>query len=191
MTMTFGESFTDAIRGYLAKNSLKSLGQISSRIFTELADEFFQKWTAHHKATKDRAKAKRAAFMPPTPSEVEEYSDSVGYPLDGEGWCAHYECKGWKISGSTGMTSWQAAIRKWKSKGWKLEGPNGAASTGQQNASLGALQMQLKRTEEELSELLYPGGAAYKTTPTGDKLVRANALSEQRKALKARMEGAR
>lgn len=38
--MTFGESMETALRDYLATMGLKSLGQISGKMFREFADEF-------------------------------------------------------------------------------------------------------------------------------------------------------
>jgi hypothetical protein len=58
-----------------------------------------------------------------------------------------------------------------------------------ETASLGALQVQLKRVEDEMTDILHPGGAAYKTVPTGDKLTRYQELQQQRTTLKNRIEG--
>lgn len=54
----------------------------------------------------------------------------------------------------------------------------------QPSASLGSLQLQLKRIEDEMESILYPGGAAFKTIPTGDKLVRFQELQKQRENIK-------
>ena len=59
-------------------------------------------------------KARKAAFTPPTPAEVEEYSRSIGWPLDGEAFCLHYEKKDWCVSGRTKMRNWKAGVRYWK-----------------------------------------------------------------------------
>jgi hypothetical protein len=55
-------------------------------------------------------------------------------------------------------------------------------------ASLGALQMRLKEVEQELNDLLYPGGCAFKQVPTGEKLKRFEVLSGQRISLKSQVE---
>lgn len=52
-------------------------------------------------------------FQKPTPPQVSEYAESIGFALDGEAFCDFYESKGWKI-GQTPMKCWQAAVRTWK-----------------------------------------------------------------------------
>lgn len=47
---------------------------------------------------------------------------------------------------------------------------------------------ELDAIERELTEILYPGGCAFKVTPTGDKLDRYTSLMKRRAALKARLE---
>jgi hypothetical protein len=59
----------------------------------------------------------RAVFIPPTPEEVEQYSNSIGYPMCGMAWCDCYEQKGWMV-GKSKMKSWKAAVRTWKNNGW-------------------------------------------------------------------------
>lgn len=114
--MSVGSKVVERIRAHLIENHCISLGQMkdAAKVIERLVDEEVAKVR--------EKKAKRAAFTPPAPEEVTEYSVSIGYPMDGESWCAHYEAKDWKISGSTKMTNWKAAVRNWKGKGWKLEG---------------------------------------------------------------------
>ena len=57
-------------------------------------------------------------FVPPSPEEVEAYSVSVGYPLNGQEWCDKYQQKGWMV-GKNKMKDWRAAVRNWKQSGWK------------------------------------------------------------------------
>lgn len=54
------------------------------------------------------------AFTPPQPNEVTEYAKTIGFRLDGQKFCDHYESRGWLI-GKTKMKSWKAAVRTWKS----------------------------------------------------------------------------
>lgn len=61
-------------------------------------------------------------FVPPSPDEVTAYAVSVGYPLDGAGWCDTYAQKGWMV-GKTKMKDWRAAVRNWKAQGYKI-GPS-------------------------------------------------------------------
>lgn len=51
--------------------------------------------------------------IPPLPEWVTAYSAHVGYPMDGEKWCASYEAKGWAI-GKARMKNWQAAVITWR-----------------------------------------------------------------------------
>ena len=54
-------------------------------------------------------------------------------------------------------------------------------------ASLGALQVQLKQVEEELEDLIRPGGCAFPRTLTLEQSVNAEKLREQRRRIKERM----
>lgn len=63
----------------------------------------------------------------------------------------------------------------------------GQLSGGRPAASLGALQMQLKSVEAQLEDIYYPGGCAFRATPTGEKQTKAEALLTQRKALKEKI----
>lgn len=154
-----------------------TLGMAAAAIRAQLAVEFPAK----------AKRAKSAACTPPLPSEVTAYFFEIGYPLDGEAWCDTYAQKGWLV-GRTPMKDWRAACRNWKRHGWKIE--TVVAQEAGMSASLGALQIQIQTIEDELSRILYPGGAAFKTIPVGKDLERANFLSDQRKKLKARIETA-
>jgi|GEM_PF-2973368 len=64
-----------------------------------------------------------ASFAPPTPADVTEYAQSLGYPLDGADFCNSYEAKGWMI-GKVKMKSWRHAVANWKTHTWgKLLSP--------------------------------------------------------------------
>jgi len=73
---------------------------------------------------------KNKRFVPPTSLEVEEYGKSIGYNIDGTGFVASYEQKGWMV-GKNKMVSWKAAVRNWKTNGWGSKpGTNGGSSKG-------------------------------------------------------------
>ncbi len=185
MSANYGEQFTFAVREYLQANGLKSLGQINAKVLADIAQRFHEKFMGAQKKRKVRP-----AFVPPTPEEVTAYSIAIGYPLDGEGWCAKYEQKGWFV-GDKVMVSWKAAVVNWKKSGWTIgatPGREGSSGEERGSASLGALIMQLKAVETELEGLLYKGGSAYKATLYGDELARAHSLAAQRKAIKKRMD---
>ena len=62
-------------------------------------------------------------FSPPTAGEVQAYLDSIGETrFSGEGFCAFYESKGWRI-GKSPMKSWQAAVRTWRANADKKGEP--------------------------------------------------------------------
>ena len=63
----------------------------------------------------------------------------------------------------------------------------GVRGNGGVRASLGALQMQLKQVEEELEDLIRPGGCAFPRTLTLEQSQKAERLREQRTRIKERM----
>jgi hypothetical protein len=109
--------------------------ELSPQMLEEAIDDAHVRWHAHRDSRKARKAAKRAAFVAPSPAEVAEYSANIGYPLSGQGWCDFYEAKGWRI-GSVRMSSWHAAVRKWKAMGWTLAG--GAAAMHEAKVRAGA-----------------------------------------------------
>lgn len=64
-------------------------------------------------AEEEKPTRKKKPFIPPTPKEVEEYAQHLGFPIDGEEFCANYEKTGWKLSKSP-ITSWKACVVTWK-----------------------------------------------------------------------------
>lgn len=86
---------------------------LTEALWVEHAEEAYEVW---HRARKAK---RRAPFVPPTPQEVTAYSIEIGYPLDGVGWCLHYEKKDWCTSGTTKMRNWKSAVQHWKREGWK------------------------------------------------------------------------
>lgn len=52
-------------------------------------------------------------FKKPTPQEVTEYAQSIGYALDGEKFVSHYEASGW-MRGKSKIKDWKAAVVTWK-----------------------------------------------------------------------------
>lgn len=51
-------------------------------------------------------------FKPPTPQEVEAYGKEVGFEIDGEEFCAHYEANGW-MRGKTKLKKWKPCVVTW------------------------------------------------------------------------------
>ena len=121
--MPLGSTVVARIRSLLQENGVVSLGRLEGAALhiERIVDEEHAKLNA----SKERTRAKRAGFTPPTPEDVTAYSLEVGYPLDGQGFCDHYQTKNWKVGGSTKMADWKAAVRKWKASGWSLDGVSG------------------------------------------------------------------
>jgi hypothetical protein len=60
----------------------------------------------------------------PSADEVTAYALSIGFTLDGNLFCDHYEARGWKYNGGVKMVSWKAAVRTWKHNSKRrTEGP--------------------------------------------------------------------
>lgn len=59
--------------------------------------------------------AKRKRFQIPSPDQVEEYAESLGYRLDARAFCDFYATKGWVV-GKSPMKDWRAAVRTWKAR---------------------------------------------------------------------------
>lgn len=57
---------------------------------------------------------KRETFTPPTAEQVDEYAKSIGFEIDSEKFCNHYQMRGWLVN-RTPMKDWEAAVRTWKS----------------------------------------------------------------------------
>ena len=73
---------------------------------------------------------KKARFVPPTPEEVDAYIAEKGYKgFDGEGFCAFYASKGWKV-GNTPMKNWKQAVVTWHKRRQGEQHKNGGAGDG-------------------------------------------------------------
>ncbi len=171
-------TFAERVFALLTQARTSNGGTLGREQWIKIVNEEFA-------ASSKVVRARRTPCTPPLPDEVTAYSAEIGYPLDGEGWCDSYAQKGWMV-GRVPMKDWKSAVRNWKRNRWTIG--DRANMDSAVTASLGALQVQLRATEDELTGILYPGGAAFKTIPTGDKLIRANFLAAQRVKIKARME---
>ncbi len=109
-------------------------GQLSNKMWVEVADQAHAAWHDYRKKQKT-ARAKRVKkFVPPTPAEVEGYSISIGWPLNGEDFVLHYEKKDWHYTEKMRMCNWKLAVQTWKRSKWKT--PNApATSIGAPNAN--------------------------------------------------------
>jgi DNA-binding transcriptional regulator GbsR (MarR family) len=62
-------------------------------------------------------------FIKPTIEEVKIYCVEIGYNLDAEKFCDHYDSNGWLV-GKNPMKDWKASIRTWKRNSSKFEIPS-------------------------------------------------------------------
>ena len=77
---------------------------------------------------KERARTQTDKFIKPSPLEVSEYAESIGWlNMDGEYFVNFYESKGWVI-GKSPMKSWKSAVSNWK-KNEAKNGIHGRAAT--------------------------------------------------------------
>jgi hypothetical protein len=61
-------------------------------------------------------KALTKSFEKPTKEEVADYARSIGFKLDGEGFLAYYEARGWKYGPGRPMVDWKSAVVTWKKR---------------------------------------------------------------------------
>lgn len=81
-----------------------------------LSDAKSNALTIPTKPTKPIGKSHARIFQKPTPQEVTEYALSIGFNLNGQKFCDHYEIGGWVYGKSrTPIKDWKAAVRYWKS----------------------------------------------------------------------------
>ena len=109
--LPFGRFLRLAIAEYRSQCEAPG-ASMSAAMLEQQIDRCHEAW---HQARSTRARS--TTFLPPTPEEVEKYSQEIGYPLDGVAWCLHYEVKGWHTS-TAKMRNWHAAVRNWKRNGW-------------------------------------------------------------------------
>ena len=73
----------------------------------------------------------RAHFVKPTPAEVSEYGQSIGYALDGAYFCDRYEAGGWLV-GRSPMKDWKAVVRTWRAREGQQDGNSRAVRASAQ-----------------------------------------------------------
>jgi hypothetical protein len=74
-----------------------------SKKFTSSGKETLPNNTINNKRT----------FIIPTASEVSSYAREIGFNIDAEYFCDHYEARGWKLTSGM-MKDWKATVRNWK-----------------------------------------------------------------------------
>jgi hypothetical protein len=84
-----------------------------SKKFTSSGKESLPNNTINNKRT----------FIIPTASEVSSYGKEIGFQIDGEYFCDHYEARGWKLTSGM-MKDWKATVRTWKRNQGKFNNTN-------------------------------------------------------------------
>jgi DNA-binding transcriptional MocR family regulator len=84
-----------------------------SKKFTSSGKESLPNNTINNKRT----------FIIPTASEVSSYGKEIGFNIDGEYFCDHYEARGWKLTSGM-MKDWKATVRTWKRNQGKFNNTN-------------------------------------------------------------------
>lgn len=131
----------------------------------------------------NRVKPDAVNGIPPTLEQLKSYFSELSSACDPQHFLDFYDARGWIIGSSKSkMKDWRAAARLWaRNAGIQ---PKTTAGT----ASLFSLQAQLKYVEQELNDIIYPGGTAFKTMPTGGKLGRYHVLMAQRRGLISKID---
>lgn len=133
-----------------------------------------------------QGRTKTVAFSPPLVQEVADYYREIGCGADAAEFWDFYAQKGWKI-GSQPMKDWKAAARRWKRNGW---GQQGDTVPRPQQASLGALQIELENVRAQIKSITNPGGAAWPKTASQlapGELDKVRALEARRDSLTQRI----
>jgi hypothetical protein len=68
------------------------------------------------KEKKEKKEKKVGVFTPPTPAQVDQYAQSIGYHRSnlGRDFCQKYEATGWRIKGGKPMDNWKLAVQTWR-----------------------------------------------------------------------------
>lgn len=69
--------------------------------------------TINHKPLGEK-QAVRKKFKAPTPEEVLEYANGIGFNIDHEHFVTYYTAQGWKLSNGVAMKDWRATVQNWK-----------------------------------------------------------------------------
>jgi hypothetical protein len=80
---------------------------------------------------------------PPTPEEVREYAESIGYEIDADYFCDYYNEVGWVKKNGKAVKDWKATLRNWKRSEKKKEE-----------------EKQADDINKQFAEYLEPSGAA-------------------------------
>lgn len=109
MLDNYKEFGQDADHFTIGKESLPD----QSKKFTSSGKESLPNNTINNKRT----------FIIPTASEVSSYGKEIGFNIDGEYFCDHYEARGWKLTSGM-MKDWKATVRTWKRNQGKFNNTN-------------------------------------------------------------------
>lgn len=130
----------------------------------------------------------KAETIPPAKEDVALFFTNLGSGADPEDFYDYYNAQGWKLSNGNLMKSWTSSANRWhRNYLAKQQGkPN------QTSASLGALQIQLEKMNEEIRDIVRPGGSAHSRSATSlapAEMERYEQLCAMRNNLRKRIEG--
>lgn len=161
------------------------IANISALAIENMLEQSFMAFRAAH-PNYGREAVDKSNGIPPSLDAVRAYFKELGSSCDPEDFMDHYTSVGWVVGRSKApMKDWPSSCRLWNRRSGKL----GDQPKQRVSASLYAIQAQLKKVEDEMADILYPGGAAFKTTPEGKKLERYMGLQQQRAGLKDMLAG--
>lgn len=119
---------------------------------------------------------------------VQAFAKEIGAKFDPQEFWDFYQERGWKVGRGIPMKDWKCTARRWHRKGWGLEGGQHGSRL---NASLGALQVQLEKVNEEIRDIVRPGGSAHARTASSlspEEVERYNKLHALKVSLRNRIE---
>ncbi len=107
----------EQIKGAIKTLTNKAVGWLLDNTDNITQDNITQYNTIQGAGNSQKSPENPGKFIKPTDKEVTEYAKTIGYELDGERFCSHYESNGWKV-GRNPMKSWKAAVKTWKSNNY-------------------------------------------------------------------------
>ncbi len=138
-------------------------------------------------------RAGRGLNIPPTMEEVTAYLKEIEYAIDPQEFHDFYSERGWTLSGGVKMKDWKCTAKRWKRHGWgKIQVPGNSGETVRVTGSLGAMQIQLEKIQDEIRNIIRPGGSAHArsaSSVSSEEMRRYTKLCEMRDNLKKRIEG--
>lgn len=123
--------------------------------------------------------------------EVQAYAAELGAKFDPLDFWDFYAERGWVVGKNIPMKDWKCTMRRAVRQGWTFGIKNSPGQNGPVHASLGALQVQLEKVNEEIRDIVRPGGSAHARTASSlspEEVDRYNKLHALKVSLRNRIE---